>query len=188
MAICLTALILTATGCGEESPVNRPTLAQVMPDVTGADSRIVTITEQAGQLLQGGDPAFQSRIDSLKGLPIVVNKWASWCAPCVAEAPDLQKSAKKYGNRVAFLGVNVFDSNADAKDFLRKYPLPYPSYSDPDAEISKEFPPPKQPPVTNFYDTEGRLVHSAIGQIRSAAELDEMIERYIGPIKPVPGS
>ena len=59
---------------------------------------------------------------SLKGLPVVVNKWASWCAPCIAEFPDLQKTAKKYGSRVAFLGVNVSDSDAKAKQFLRKFP------------------------------------------------------------------
>lgn len=186
VAICLTALILTATGCGEKNAADRPTLAQVKPDVTGADPRLVKITEQASQILQGGNPAFQARIDSLKGLPIVVNKWASWCAPCIAEAPDLQKTAKKYGNRVAFLGVNVLDSDAKAKEFLRKYPQPYPSYSDPDVKISKEFPPPGRPPVTNIYDAEGRLVHSEIGQISSAAELDEMIERYAGPIKAGP--
>lgn len=159
-----------------------------MPDLTGADPRLVKIADQASELLPGGNPAFQARIDSLKGLPVVVNKWASWCAPCIAEAPDLQATAKKYGNRVAFLGVNVSDSDAKAKAFLGKYPQPYPSYSDPDVKISKEFPPPGRPPVTNIYDTEGRLVHSVIGQIRSAAELDEMIQRYAGPIKADPSN
>lgn len=185
-AICLTALMLLATGCGDNSTANRRSLAQVMPDVTGADPRLVIISKEASQLLAGGEVGFDVRLEALKGLPVVANKWASWCAPCVAEAPALQQVAKKYGNRVAFLGVNVADSNAKAKQFLRKFPQPYPSYSDPNMKISKQFPPAGSPPVTNIYDAEGRLVHSEVGQIRSAAQLEEMIERYAGPIKAGP--
>lgn len=186
MAICLAALIATASGCGADNTSTRLTLAEVMPNVDGADPRLVAITEQASELLPGGRPAFRARIESLKGLPIVVNKWASWCPPCAAEAPYLQATAKKYGNRVAFLGVNVSDNNAKAEQFTRRFPMPYPSYSDPNVQISKEFPPPGRPPVTNIYDSQGRLVHSAIGQIRSAAELGELIERYAGPLKAGP--
>lgn len=188
LAICLTALMLLATGCGENSTASRPSLAEVMPDVTGADPRIVKISAQASQLLQGGEPAFDARLKSLRGLPVVANKWASWCAPCIAEAPDLQAVAKKYGNRVAFLGVNVADSNAKAKQFLRKFPQAYPSYLDPNLKIATQFPPAGSPPVTNIYDAEGRLVHSEVGQIQSAAELEAMIERYAGPIKAGPSN
>ncbi|MBJ7331763.1 MAG: TlpA family protein disulfide reductase [Solirubrobacteraceae bacterium] len=188
LAICLTALMLLATGCGDKSTVTRPTLSQVKPDVTGADPRLVKISEQSSLLISGGEPAFEARLKSLKGLPVVANKWASWCAPCIAEAPDLQKTVKKYGDRVAFLGVNVADSNAKAKQFLRKYPQAYPSYIDLDLKIAKQFPPAGSPPVTNIYDAEGRLVRSVVGQIQSAAELDEIIERYAGPIAAGPNN
>jgi cytochrome c biogenesis protein CcmG/thiol:disulfide interchange protein DsbE len=148
----------------------------------------VTISSQSSQLLAGGETAFDQRLKSLKGLPVVANKWASWCAPCIAEAPYLQRSVKKYGNRVAFLGVNVADSNAKAKQFLRKFPQAYPSYLDPNLKIAKQFPPAGSPPVTNIYDVDGRLVHSEVGQIQSAAELDQMIERYAGPIAAGPNN
>lgn len=186
LAICLAASILMATGCGGDSTTKPPSLSQVMPDLTGADPRLVIIGKEASQLLTGGEPGFETRLESLKGLPVVANKWASWCAPCAAEAPALQQVATKYGNRVAFLGVNVADSDAGARQFLRKFPHSYPSYSDPKLKISKQFPPAGSPPVTNIYDVEGRLVHSEIGQIRSAAQLEEMIERYAGPIKAGP--
>jgi cytochrome c biogenesis protein CcmG/thiol:disulfide interchange protein DsbE len=188
LAICLTALALTASACGGGNTPNRPTLAQVMPDVSAADPRIVKITDQASQLLPGGDAAFGARLKSLHGLPVVANKWASWCAPCIAEAPALQQTAKKYGDRVAFLGVNVADSSGKAKQFLRKFPQSYPSFSDPDLKIAKQFPPPGSPPVTNIYDGQGRLVHSEVGQIRSAAQLAELIDRYAGPIKAGPSN
>jgi cytochrome c biogenesis protein CcmG/thiol:disulfide interchange protein DsbE len=180
--------MLSTSGCGDNSTANRPSLAEVMPNVQGADPRLVTISKQASQVLSGGEPAFEARLNSLKGLPVVANKWASWCAPCVAEAPALQQAAKKYGNRVAFLGVNVADSNAKAKQFLRKFPQPYPSYSDPNIKISKQFPPAGSPPVTNIYDVDGKLVHSEVGQIKSAAQLEELIERYAGPLKAGPSN
>lgn len=188
VAICLTALILTATGCGENDAAERPTLAQVTPDLEGADPRLVAIVDQANQLLPGGAPAFDARMKELKGLPVVVNKWASWCGPCREEFPEFQQTAKELGGRVAFLGINVYDSESKAKGFLGKFPVPYPSYSDPDMKISKQLPPPKYAPVTNIYDAEGRLVHAESGPYKSAADLAADIERYAGPLKAGPSN
>ena len=84
------ATALVFSGCGDNTTANRTTLAQVMPDVSNADPRLVAITKQASQILSGGEPAFQARMQQLRGLPIVVNKWASWCHPCVAEAAVFQ--------------------------------------------------------------------------------------------------
>lgn len=180
------ALVLCAialAGCGDESATTQKTLAEVTPDLTGADPRLVKIAEQANELLPGERPAFEQRLESFKGLPVVVNKWASWCGPCRAEFPEFQDTAKKLGNRVAFLGVNVNDADSDAEAFLAKFPVPYPSYSDPDTQISKLMPPAKYAPVTNIYDAAGKLVHQEAGPYDSAAALEADIERYAGPIK-----
>jgi hypothetical protein len=64
--------------------------------------------------------------------------------------------------------------------------MPYPSYVDKNLAISQDFPPPGSPPVTNIYDTSGRLVRTYVGQFRSAAELEATIQRYAGPIKAGP--
>jgi cytochrome c biogenesis protein CcmG/thiol:disulfide interchange protein DsbE len=185
-AAALLSAALVFTGCGNNSTAKRPTLAQVTPDVSNADPRLVKIVDQSSQLLKGGEPAFDARLKELRGLPVVVNKWAHWCHPCVAEFPEFQQASKKLGGQVAFLGVNVYDSETKAKQFLRKFPVAYPSYSDPNIQISKQLPPPKYAPVTNIYDTDGKLVHSEIGPYRTAAELEEAIERYAGPLKAGP--
>lgn len=152
------------------------------PDVSGADPRLRALVDQADELLPGGEPAFKERLDALSGLPVVVNKWASWCGPCRAEAPVLQQAAKQLGGKVAFLGVNMYDSDGAARSFMREFPLPYPSYDDPDFKISRDFPPVKSAPVTNFYDRRGRLVHSQPAQLDSARQVRELIERYSGPL------
>lgn len=138
-------------------------------------------------MLPGEQTAFAARMKELRGLPVVVNKWASWCAPCKVEAPVLQQAAKELGDRVAFLGVNMFDSASGAKGFLDEFPLPYPSYRDPDFAISKAFPPVKSAPVTNFYAADGRLVRVQPAQLDSVAELRETIERYAGPLRAADG-
>src|SRR5690349_20983554 len=53
--------------------------------------------EQANTLLGGGTPAFQARLRALRGHPVVVNKWASWCSPCRAEFPVFQQVATSHG-------------------------------------------------------------------------------------------
>ena len=73
----------------------------------------------------GGRDAFERRIASLRGYPVVVNVWASWCGPCRFEFPTLQKLSAKYGKRVAFLGVDSQDSDDAARTFSpRAGPLP----------------------------------------------------------------
>lgn len=153
---------------------------QVMPDLTGADRRLVAIADQANDLLPGETKAFDARMEELKGLPVVANKWAHWCGPCKAEFPILQEAAKELGGEVAFLGVNYNDAREAATEFLEKYPVPYPSYFDPNLKIAAQFAPADVAPITNFYDTEGRLVYVEAGPFRSLADLKEKLYRYTG--------
>ena len=68
---------------------------------------------------------------------MVVNKWGSWCAPCRAEFPALQRQSVEQGKRVAFLGVDGQDNDDNARKFLEKYPVAYPSYVDGDLSIAQ---------------------------------------------------
>lgn len=185
LAAC--ALATGLAGCGQDQPEPQLTATEVMPDMTGADPRLVKLVGQADELLPGGKPAFQSRIRSLKGLPVVANKWASWCAPCRAEATVFQNTAKELGNRVAFLGVNVNDPVDESEAFRAAFPMPYPSYDDPSWKIAALLPPSDKQPVTGIYDRQGRLAHLEIGAYKTPQELKADIERYAGPIGKAPG-
>jgi cytochrome c biogenesis protein CcmG/thiol:disulfide interchange protein DsbE len=66
----------------------------------------------------------------LRGYPVVLNFWASWCAPCRDEAPRFEASAVAHRGRVAFLGVDAQDLSSDARHFLGKYGINYVSVRD----------------------------------------------------------
>ena len=75
------------------------------------------------------------KLSSLKGKVVVVNFWASWCEPCKSEAPRFQAAHERYGDRVAFIGVDTADYSADAGRFLDRYGVTYPNVRDPDRSV-----------------------------------------------------
>jgi cytochrome c biogenesis protein CcmG/thiol:disulfide interchange protein DsbE len=64
-------------------------------------------------------------LSQLRGYPVVVNFWASWCTPCGGEARLLASAAEARGRRVVFIGVDVHDFTSDAHRFLRAHHVPY---------------------------------------------------------------
>lgn len=175
-----TALVIALVRGDDSTQPRFMEVQQVMPDLDNADPRLVEIADEANELLPGEAKAFDGRLRELRGLPIVVNKWAHWCGPCRSEFPIFQAAAKELGGEVAFLGVNFLDEREAADDFLNEYPVPYPSYFDPDLKISKQLPPTNKAPITNFYDADGKLVYVEAGPFSSVADLKEKLTRYTG--------
>jgi cytochrome c biogenesis protein CcmG/thiol:disulfide interchange protein DsbE len=140
---------------------------------------LAALHRQANALLGGGEGALRARLRALRGHPVVINKWASWCSPCRAEFPVFERVATDRGRRVAFLGLDAQDKAPAAKRFLRGRPLPYPSYEDPDQSLSRTLEAPEVAPVTVFLDAEGRTAFIHSGQYTSARQLAGDIDRYL---------
>lgn len=148
--------------------------------LAGAPEPLAALHEQGNEILGGGAAAFRDRLRELRGYPVVVNKWASWCGPCRAEFPFFQRQALERGKEVAFVGVNSADNRGDAERFLEEYPVPYPHYEDPDSEIAAVFRGVQAFPSTAFYDKDGELVYLKQGGYATEGKLAEDIERYLG--------
>lgn len=140
--------------------------------------QLAAVRAQANELLPGGPEAFKQRLRELRGYPIVVNKWASWCTPCRAEFPFFRSQAERRATEIAFFGVDTNDNEQDAAAFLEELPVPYPSYLDPDFEIAEVFHAVASFPSTAFYDRQGELVYLKQGTYASEKQLAEDIERY----------
>ena len=171
------ALALVACGgsSGGDYGGTAPDYAEAL---AGSPPPLAALHSQANDLLGGGEDAFEKRLDGLRGYPVVVNKWASWCGPCRAEFPSLQQASARFGRKVAFLGVNSQDSDDAAKTFLGEYPVSYPSYTDPDQQIAEVMKATLGFPSTAFYDRQGEQVYLRQGGYPSQADLFADIRRY----------
>lgn len=175
-ALALIAL-LGASGCGGDGGEEAVAAPDYASALAGAPAPLAELYAQADELLPGGEVAYEERIASLRGFPVVANVWASWCGPCREEFPDFQRLSARYGTRVAFLGVNSQDVDDAAATFLRDHPVPYPSYTDPDEEIADALGS-LGLPGTAFYDREGELVFFKQGEYSDESELEADIRRY----------
>jgi thiol-disulfide isomerase/thioredoxin len=107
---------------------------------------------------------FRALIEELRGTPVVVNFWGSWCPPCRVEAPELAEASKEYEDRVQFLGVDILDNRQTARDFILAADWQYPSVFDPEGEIRDGLGYVGQP-ITLIYDRDGTLAFEWNGVI-----------------------
>jgi cytochrome c biogenesis protein CcmG/thiol:disulfide interchange protein DsbE len=178
IAAFLAVASLLASGCGSSGPDGEhPDFARAL---AGAPRPLAALYAQGNELLGGGRDAYERRLAKLRGYPVVVNLWASWCGPCRFEFPFFQRAVVRYGKRVAFLGIDKEDSDDAAATFLREEPLPYPSYVDPDEEIAESVDDEatRGLPTTAFYDRSGNLAYLKLGPYDNEAELRADIERH----------
>lgn len=175
----LTLTVLLGSGCGDSgSGVGDGSHPDYAKALAGSPPALAALHKQANDLLPGGIDAYEKRIAALRGYPVVVNVWASWCGPCRFEFPVLQQLSARYGKKVAFLGVNSEDSDDAAGTYLEEEPVPYPSYSDPDKEILSSLGAFGGLPDTAFYNQAGELVHLKQGPYAEDSELEEDVRRY----------
>lgn len=122
-------------------------------------------------------------LSSDRGSVLVLNFWASWCAPCRAEAPSLAALASYFRHDpVRFVGVDSKDSASAAQAFQRTYGVGYPSLNDPDDEIALAFHgtvPPPAIPSTLLIDRTGRIAAMIVGSV-SYAGLKALIVKVLG--------
>ncbi len=109
-------------------------------------------------------------LSELRGTPVVLNLWASWCTPCREESPRLREGWERFGPRgVAFLGLNIQDLRGDARAFSDEFGLTYPSVRDARRGVADDYGA-TGIPETFFVDARGRVVAHVIGVV-SRSEL-----------------
>lgn len=179
MTLCaVVPAALAASGCGSSTTSGDGSHPNYAKALAGSPPPLAAIHKQANDLLPGGQGAFEKRLAQLRGYPVVVNVWASWCGPCREEFPVLQQLSARYGKRVAFLGINSEDSSDAAATFLREEPLSYPSYVDPHKGTLESLGGLGGFPDTAFYDKSGKLLYLKQGPYRSDSELEADVRHY----------
>lgn len=101
------------------------------------------------------------KLSDFEGKPVILNFWASWCAPCKSEMPDFEEAYKQYGEDISFLMVNMTDGYQEtvdsAKQFIEDSGYTFPVYYDTKQEAMKAFNV-YMIPTTYFLDENGNLI------------------------------
>ena len=127
--------------------------------------------------LDGGEPV---TLASLRGRPVVINFWATWCVPCFEEHPLLVSSARRLGERVQFFGVVYEDSEEQVRSFLARQGSAYPSLADPGSRTAIAFGV-FGVPETFFIDGEGRIAAKHMGPLDAASLAENLRQAGLAP-------
>lgn len=149
-------LFINQDGSGASDQENVGTsLGEVAPDFTGEtlDGELVTLSE-------------------LRGKVVLLNVFASWCAPCLLETPHLVEAAGTYGDKLVIVGLNLNERPEAVANYRDEFDVPYPLVMDPEGEILEVYTPIGLP-TSWFIDPQGVVsyVHAGamtIGQIEEA--------------------
>ncbi|GAP06659.1 peroxiredoxin [Anaerolinea thermolimosa] len=140
-----------------------PTTGEPMADfsLTGLDRRTV-------------------RLSDLKGKPVVLNFWATWCPPCREEMPLFEKYSREYRDQVTVVGVNYGEDAVTVQNFVAENKITFPIWLDPKGEISDLYYIDSYP-STFFIDGQGILRARHIGQLD-----EDLLKKYLAILKVTP--
>jgi thiol-disulfide isomerase/thioredoxin len=177
-ASCALATVLALSGCGSSSAAERSDSGFVAGDgslVVLAQPKRPSAPVLTGRTLDGATFALADHL----GEVVVLNVWASWCAPCRAEAPTLAAVARDLADQgVQFVGLDTRDSDVSARGFASAFGVGYPNVVDRDGRLQLLFSdslPPQAIPSTLVIDRQGRMAARALGRV-SESSLRGMIE------------
>jgi cytochrome c biogenesis protein CcmG/thiol:disulfide interchange protein DsbE len=160
IAAVLPLVLLAGWGAlllGRNAPPLGARVGQPAPDFALADLD--------GNPLQLGD---------LRGRPVIINFWASWCGPCIEEFPLLQAAASRHrADDLAVVGIVYRDNSEAARAFLARLGATWPAAMDPGEQVAESFGI-YGPPETFFIDRDGVVRGRQIGQL-TAADLDRQL-------------
>lgn len=193
----LGVIVLLGSGCGPADlsapEVGRPDVDVDTPELRRikADAGIADCAPGTGAPVEDGLPEVtlpclgggpDVELSSLRG-PLVVNLWANWCGPCRRELPIYQEFAEKYAGRVGVLGVDYKDVMVDrALAMAQDTGATYPQLADPagDLDATEAFRGIRGLPVLALVDADGRVAHRAALEIKSLAQLEDLVEEHLG--------
>jgi cytochrome c biogenesis protein CcmG/thiol:disulfide interchange protein DsbE len=158
------------------APVKPPSRAAAARALSDSPHPLASLHQQAGTLLATGQ-SLMAELRALRGYPVVINVWASWCGPCRAEFSLFGVASAKYGRQVAFLGNDTNDSAADARTFLAQHPVSYPSYQGSESSLSS-LAQVAGLPTTVFVSRSGKVAFVHTGSYDTQTTLQQDIERY----------
>ncbi|PTL77271.1 redoxin domain-containing protein [Vitiosangium sp. GDMCC 1.1324] len=114
--------------------------------------------------LRALDSGMRVSLQELKGKPVVINFWASWCGPCKMEHPVLEWGSREFGNQAQFMGIVFEDTEDNARQFLSQMGASFPQLVDPHSRVAVDYGV-AGVPETYFIDAQGIIRGKHVGPI-----------------------
>ncbi|HET8979919.1 MAG TPA: redoxin domain-containing protein [Solirubrobacteraceae bacterium] len=156
--------------------IKAPGNSAIPTPLADSPAPLAALHRQADRLL-GSVGALTARLHALRGYPVVVNAWASWCTPCQKEFPLFASASLRYGRQVAFVGADTNDSANNAQPFLNHHHVSYPSYQATSGQLAS-LAAIEGLPTTIFINPAGKVVYVHTGQYESQGSLDADVQSY----------
>lgn len=163
MLSTLTVLLMLSwclPGCGRSSPA-----VSVAPEI-GALAPGFALPTLDGQTVS---------LDELRGQPLVLNFWATWCSPCRMEMPYLQAAFNQKGEEVRFIAINLGDNEEKARQFVQYMRMSFTVALDLDLAVGNAYNV-RYIPTTFLIDKEGVIRHIKVGAFSSKDELMALLK------------
>ncbi len=173
MLVMIVILLPMMTGCqpSSESPGETSPTASVEGNQVGNLAPDFQVQNLDGENVS---------LSELRGKPVMLNFWATWCPPCVSEMSYIQQIYKEWSDKgLVLLTIDVGESSARVKEFLQAYNLSLPTLLDTERRVAQKYSI-KYYPTTFFIDKNGIIQEKKIGAFQNKEE----IERYLGKIIP----
>jgi thiol-disulfide isomerase/thioredoxin len=173
-AALLTLLLLYGPGMAAEGEAGRPdrtALGEFLPSSQPSPAPAISLTDSTGQTVE---------LSALRGKLVIINLWATWCAPCLREMPSLERLQSQLGERIAVLAVSEDrGGNKAVEPFIDKLGLKSVKiYIDPNSEVGHAFDV-RGLPTSFLIDREGKVA----GRVEGAAEWDS--PKMLGVLEPL---
>jgi len=101
-------------------------------------------------------------LSDFRGKPTIINVWASWCGPCQAEMPSLQRLARRAGDQLNVIGISTDDYHERAESFVRKFDIRFPNFIDSKLRLEHMLGA-ERLPLTVLMDAQGKVVAKHVG-------------------------
>jgi len=158
IALGLIVMSLLPQGCSTEvsEDLAAPQAGSKAPDFTLADLDAESVS-----------------LSDLRGGPVLVNFWATWCRPCLSEMPHIQQAFEQWGSQgPVILAINLGESRSAVRRFAQEQKLSFPILLDSDRKVGRDYQV-SAIPTTFLIDKEGKIQAIKIGAFRSKAELND---------------
>lgn len=169
-------------------PVPGSTDGAIAADISAANLQPCPASDPGAQALENGLPDVvlpclgngpAVRLSGLRGTPMVVNVWQSYCAPCLAELPIMAGVAKRASGKLMFLGIDYQDERLGALRMAAKTQMSFPSVQDPARNVGSRLRI-AGVPVTFFVRADGTIAGRAAAAFSDASALEQQIEQVLG--------